>query len=61
VQKVLFKDCVELREEWKKKKSEKGKKRKKEEVFQIDVKSLQVCSPEHSPPTPPSCYSLKEN
>jgi hypothetical protein len=30
-------------------------------VFQIDVVSLQVCSPKHSPPTPPSRCSLKEN
>ncbi len=36
-------------------------KEKKQEMFQIDVQSLQVCFPKHSPPTPPSCYSLKEN
>jgi hypothetical protein len=30
-------------------------------MFQIDVESLQVCFPKHSPPTPPSYYSLIEN
>ncbi len=39
----------------------KHERKKKEEVFQIDGESLQVYSPKHSPPTPPSCCSLKEN
>jgi hypothetical protein len=38
----------------------KKEKEKKRKIFQIDVVSLQVCSPKHSPPTPPSYYSLIE-